>query len=78
MAISPGDGSCMIEVYRDVRTKFAGTGRATGTFDEYEDAALSANCLLGTYRVDPVASKLTMRIDRATFPNNDGTTQVRA
>ena len=34
--------------------------------------------LFGTYSVDAATSKVTMKIDRATFPNNDDTTQVRA
>jgi lipocalin-like protein len=78
MAIFTADGHMMIEVFRDVRIKFAGNDRAKGTFDEYKDAALSASCSFGTYSVDPASGKVTMKIDRSTFPNNDDTTQVRA
>jgi Lipocalin-like domain len=78
MAMFTADGHYMIEVFRDVRIKFAGNDRAKGTLEEYKDASLSASCLFGTYSVDPAASKVTMKIDRATFPNNDDTTQVRA
>ncbi len=78
LAIFTADGHFVVEVFRDVRTKFASNDRAKGTFEEYKDASLSASCLFGTYSVDPASSKVTMKIDRATFPNYDDTTQVRA
>jgi hypothetical protein len=78
LAIFTADGHFMVEVFRDVRVKFASNDRAKGTPEEYKDASLSASCLFGTYSVDPVSSKVTMKIDRATFPNYDDTTQVRA
>lgn len=78
MAIFTADGHFMVEVFRDVRLKFASNDRAKGTPEEYKDASLSSSCSFGTYSVDPLTSKVTMKIDRATFPNNDDTTQVRA
>ena len=78
LAIFTADGNFAVEIFRDVRTKFAGNDRAKATFDEYKDAQLSGSCLFGTYSVDPASSKVTMKIDRSTFPNNDDTTQVRA
>jgi hypothetical protein len=78
MAIFTADGHMMIEVFRDVRTKFASNDRAKGTFDEYKEVSLSSSCLFGTYSVDTATGKVTMKIDRSTFPNNDDTTQVRA
>jgi len=78
MAIFTPDGHMMIEVFRDVRIKFAGNDRAKGTFEEYKDASLSSSCSFGTYSVDPATSKVTMKIDRSTFPNNDDSIQVRA
>ncbi len=78
MAIFTADGNFMVEIFRDVRVKFAGNDRAKGTLEEYKDASLSASCSFGTYSVDPASSKVTIKIDRATFPNNDDTTQVRS
>jgi hypothetical protein len=78
LAIFTSDGHFMIEVFRDVRVKFAGNDRAKATFDEYKDAQLSGSCSFGTYSVDPASSKVTMKIDRSTFPNYDNATQVRA
>jgi hypothetical protein len=78
LAIFTADGYFTVEVFRDVRVKFAGNDRAKGTLEEYKDASLSASCSFGTYSIDPISSKVTMKIDRATFPNNDETTQVRS
>ena len=78
LAIFTADGYFTVEVFRDVRVKFAGNDRAKGTFEEYKDASLSASCSFGAYSIDPASSKVTMKIDRSTFPNYDETTQVRA
>jgi Lipocalin-like domain len=78
IAIFTSDGYFMVEVFRDARVKFASNDRAKGTPEEYKDASLSASCSFGTYSVDPATSKVTMKIDRSTFPNYDETTQVRA
>jgi hypothetical protein len=77
MAIFTADGRFMVEVFRDVRVKFAANDRAKGTPEEYKDASLSSSCSFGTYSVDPATSKVTMKIDRSTFPNYDDATQVR-
>jgi len=77
MAIFTSDGHFMVDVFRDVRVKFAGNDRTKATFDEYKDAQLSGSCSFGTYTVDPASSTVTMKVDRSTFPNNDDTTQVR-
>jgi len=78
MAIFTSDGYFMIEIFRDVRVKFVSNDRAKGSPEEYKDASLSASCSFGTYSVDAATSKVTMKIDRSTFPNSDETTQVRA
>jgi len=78
VAIFTADGHFVVEVFRDVRVKFASNDRAKGTFEEYKDAALSASCSFGTYSVEPASSKVTMKLDRSTFPNADDSTQVRA
>jgi hypothetical protein len=77
MAVFTADGHFMIDVFRDVRTKFVSKDREKGTFEEYKEAQLSSSCSFGTYTVDTVTRKLTIHIDRSTYPNSDGTTQVR-
>jgi len=78
LAIFTADGYFTVEVFRDVRVKFASNDRAKGTLGEYKDASLSASCSFGTYSIDLASNKVTMKIDRSTFPNADETTQVRA
>jgi Lipocalin-like domain len=77
MAIFTADGHFMIDVFRDVRTKFVSRDREKGTLEEYKEAQLSSSCTFGTYSVDTAAGKVTIHIDRSTYPNNDDTTQVR-
>jgi hypothetical protein len=77
LAIFTADGHFMIDVFRDVRTKFAAKDREKATFEEYKEAQLSSSCSFGTYSVDPAAAKLTLHVDRSTYPNNDDTTVVR-
>jgi hypothetical protein len=59
LAIFTADGYFTVEVFRDVRVKFASNDRAKGTLEEYKDASLSASCLFGTYNIDPASSKVT-------------------
>ena len=77
LAIFTADGHYMLDVFRDVRTKFAAKDREKGTFEEYKEAQLSSSCSFGTYSVDTAAGKVTYHIDRSTYPNNDDTTVVR-
>jgi hypothetical protein len=77
LAIFTADGHYMIDVFRDVRTKFAAKDREKGTFEEYKEAQLSSSCSFGTYSVDTTARKVTLDVDRSTYPNNDDTTQIR-
>lgn len=77
MAVFTADGHFMIDVFRDVRTKFVSKDREKGTFEEYKEAQLSSSCSFGTYTVDAAANKITLHLDRSTYPNSDDTTQVR-
>lgn len=77
LAVFTADGHFMIDVFRDVRTKFAANDREKGTFEEYKEAQLSSSCSFGTYSVDTATGKLTLHTDRSTFPNNDDRTVVR-
>lgn len=43
----------------------------------YKEAQLSASCSFGTYSVDPASGKVTIHIDRSTYPDSDNTTQAR-
>jgi hypothetical protein len=77
LVIFTADGHYTINIFGDVRTKFAGKDREKGTFDEYRTAQLTSSCSFGMYSVDASAHKLTFHVDRSTYPNGDDTTVVR-
>lgn len=78
IAIFTADGQYVVEVYRGPeRTKFASKDRSRGTPDEYRDAQLSTSTHFGRYTVDPAKGTITFMITSSSFPNLDGTTQVR-
>ena len=76
-AIFTADGHYSVDVFRAERLQFASTDRLRGTAEEYRDATLSMSTHFGTYTVDPVKSTITLRIVSASFPNLDGSTQLR-
>ena len=77
LVIFTADGHYTINIFGDVRTRFAGKDREKGTFDEYRAAQLTSSCSFGTYSVDTSTHKLTLHTDRSTYPNGDDTTVVR-
>ena len=77
LAIFTADSQYVVEIYRSTRTRFASNDRSRGTPEEYRDAALSLSTHFGKYSVDSAKGTLTFAITSASFPNLDGTTQVR-
>jgi len=72
------DGRYVVEIFRSERTKFASNDRATGTPGEYKDAIMSTSAHFGHYAVDAQRRTITFAIDRASFPNWDGTNRTSA
>jgi hypothetical protein len=77
LAIFTADGHYMLDVFRDVRPKFAGKDREKATFEEYKEAQLNSSCAFGTYSVNTSAAKVILHVDRSSYPNNDDTTVIR-
>jgi hypothetical protein len=78
LAIFTADSQYVVEIYRSARTRFASNDRSRGTPEEYRDAALSISTHFGKYTVDQTKGTITFAITSASFPNLDGTTQVRS
>jgi hypothetical protein len=78
LAIFTADGHYAIEIYRADRTRFASGDRLKGTPEEYRDASLGMSVHFGLYTVDTAKHTISFHIDRASFPNQDDTTQVRS
>lgn len=71
------DGHYAVEIFRSDRLKFASGDKLKGTPEEYKDASLGMSVHFGTYKVDTVKHTITFQVDRSSFPNQDGTIQVR-
>jgi hypothetical protein len=77
LAIFTADSQYVVQIYRAERTRFASNDRTRGTPEEYRDATLSISTHFGKYTVDQAKGTITFAITSASFPNLDGTTQVR-
>lgn len=78
LVIFTEDGHYSVQIYRGDRVKFASGDRLKGTPEEYRAIALEMSVHFGTYTVDAAKHTLSFHIDRASTPNQDDTTQVRA
>lgn len=77
LALFAADGHCSVAVFRPERLKFASNDKRRGTPEEYKDASLGMSTHFGTCAIDTAKGTITFNIDSASFPNWDGTTQVR-
>ena len=77
LAFFTADGHYSVAIYGGYRLKFASNDKRRGTPEEYKDASLGMSAHFGTCAVDVVKGTITFKIDSASFPNWDGTTQVR-
>jgi hypothetical protein len=77
LAVFTAEGHCSVAIYRTERLKFASNDKRRGTPEEYKDASLGMSTHFGTCVVDAEKGTITFNIDSASFPNWDGTTQVR-
>lgn len=77
LVIFTADGYYSVQIYRADRLKFSSGDKTKGTPEEYKDASLGTSVHFGSYTVDPAKSTISFHIDRASFPNQDDTTQVR-
>jgi hypothetical protein len=78
LVIFTADGYYSVQIYRAERPRFSSADKLKGTPEEYKEASLGMSVHFGRYSVDPAKGTITFHIDRASFPNWDDTTQVRA
>jgi hypothetical protein len=76
LVIFTEDGHYSVQIYRDERTKFTTGDKLKGSPEEYKDAILGMSVHYGKYSIDAAKNTINFQIDRASFPNWDGTTQV--
>lgn len=70
-------GRYSLQIFKSERLRFASGDKASGSADEYASAALGSSTHYGTIAVDVPRHTLTFRIEGASFPNWEGTTQQR-
>ena len=70
-------GRYSIQIFRPDRPKFASGDKKKGTPEEYAEAVLSSSTHTGRVVVDPIRGKLIFNIESASYPNWEGTRQVR-
>jgi hypothetical protein len=70
-------GHYSLLIFNSARPKFAAGDKNQGTADEFRAASLGTSSHFGMVSVDAVAHTLTLHIDGATYPNWEGTSQVR-
>lgn len=75
MVIYQPNGRFAYIIMGDVRKKFAAGNRMEGTDAENKSVVQGSISYYGTYSVDEAAKTLTWNIERASFPNWDGTTR---
>lgn len=70
-------GHYSLLIFDSSRPRFAANDKKAGTPSEFRAAALGTSSHFGTVDVDPMKGTLTFHIEGATYPNWEGTTQVR-
>jgi hypothetical protein len=71
------DGRYSLQIFRASRPKFAAGDKRRGTPEEFQAAVLGMSSHYGRYVVDAAQGTITFQIERASYPNWEGTEQKR-
>jgi len=71
------NGRYSLQIFRAARPRFVTGDKARGTAEEYREATLGSSTHTGHLLVDSAQGKLIFKIETASFPNWEGTQQVR-
>jgi len=71
-------GRYSLQLMRTDRVKFASNDKSKGTAEEIKAAVEDSNSHFGRYSVAPDGRTIIFQIEHASFPNWDGTVQVRS
>jgi Lipocalin-like domain len=70
-------GRYSLQIFRPDRPKFASGAKVTGTPEEFREAVLGSSTHTGRVAIDSGNHQLIFTIDAASFPNWEGSRQVR-
>jgi hypothetical protein len=71
------DGRYSLQIFRPNRPKFAAGDKTRGTAQEYRETVLGSSTHTGRIELDAVKHQLIFKIDAASYPNWEGTQQLR-
>lgn len=71
------DGHFVLINTRPGRPKYVSGNRVQGTTDEFRETVLGSIAYFGTYAVDEAKKEFMLKIRGSTFPDYEGTEQVR-
>jgi hypothetical protein len=77
MLFIDGQGHYSLQIFNSERRPFASGDKETATPDEYRAAVLGLSTHFGTLSSDPLRKALTFHIHKASYPNWEGTDQIR-
>ena len=75
--IMDGKGNYSLQIVSGGRPKFVSGDKSKGTDEENKLALQGSNAHFGTYTIDTTKHTITFNINHASFPNWEGTKQVR-
>jgi hypothetical protein len=71
------NGQYSLQIFSRARPRFASGDKRKGTPQEYEAAVMGMSSHIGRCSIDAATGTLTFRIERAAYPNWEGTVQKR-
>lgn len=71
-------GRYSLQIFKSERPRFVSGDKGAGTAAEFQAAVMGSSTHFGTMTLDTVAHILTVNIEGASFPNQEGTQQKRA
>ena len=77
LLIIDAQGRYSLQIFNSERPKFASGDKATGTVEEYKADVMGISTHFGTIGVDTLAHVLTLHMEGASFPNQEGGVQKR-
>ena len=77
LLIIDAEGRYSLQIYDSLRPKYAAGDRSKGTAEEYKANVMGISTHFGTIGVDTATHTLTLHIEAASYPNQDGTVQKR-
>lgn len=70
-------GRYSLQIFKRERRRFRSADKSAGSPEDYQSAVMGSSTHYGTVEVDERAGTLTFRIEGSSFPNWEGTVQVR-